>query len=418
MKKDIVIKLQNVSKNYKIYDSARDRVKEAFSITRKKYYKDFCALKDVNLEIKKGEVLGLFGLNGAGKSTLLKMIAGVVTPSSGRINVRGNINAMLELGGNINPELTGMQNIMFSLDLNKIEGSERDETIKQITDFADIGDYIYQPVKSYSSGMAARLGFGISTAVKPDILIVDEVLAVGDAIFQNKCFIKIKQLLKGGTTVIFVSHNISLMLEFCTRAVFIHERGLLLDGDPKQVAHYYQKALFSADQESALKEIRALGDEKESEEKESTSTTSIVDRNYKVDLLTNCVGIYDHEGSPTTFLETGSDYVLSLNVTFQRDFEKIKVKFLAEDVTGKTISTFDSYSDNNLIENVKYLDKYSIVNNFKCDVFQGHYTVYVKFFDISDARFDSELIASEIGVRFEAGVVGKDNNIKIGKIKV
>lgn len=418
MKKDIVIKLQNVSKNYKIYDSARDRVKEAFSITRKKYYKDFCALKDINLEIKKGEVLGLFGLNGAGKSTLLKMIAGVVTPSSGRINVRGNINAMLELGGNINPELTGMQNIMFSLDLNKIEGSERDETIKQITDFADIGDYIYQPVKSYSSGMAARLGFGISTAVKPDILIVDEVLAVGDAIFQNKCFIKIKQLLKGGTTVIFVSHNISLMLEFCTRAVFIHERGLLLDGDPKQVAHYYQKALFSADQESALKEIRALGDEKESEEKESTSTTSIVDPNYKVDLLTNCVGIYDHEGSPTTFLETGSDYVLSLNVTFQRDFEKLKVKFLAEDVTGKTISTFDSYSDNNLIENVKYLDKYSIVNNFKCDVFQGHYTVYVKFFDISDARFDSELIASEIGVRFEAGVVGKDNNIKIGKIKV
>lgn len=418
MKKDIVIKLQNVSKNYKIYDFARDRVKEAFSITRKKYYKDFCALKDINLEIKKGEVLGLFGLNGAGKSTLLKMIAGVVTPSSGRINVRGNINAMLELGGNINPELTGMQNIMFSLDLNKIEGSERDETIKQITDFADIGDYIYQPVKSYSSGMAARLGFGISTAVKPDILIVDEVLAVGDAIFQNKCFIKIKQLLKGGTTVIFVSHNISLMLEFCSRAVFIHDRRVLLDGDPKQVAHYYQKALFSADRESALKEIRSLGDEKESEENESTSTISIVDPNYKVDLLTNCVGIYDHEGSPTTFLETGSDYVLSLNVTFHRDFEKVKVKFLAEDVTGKTISTFDSYSDNNLIENVKYLDKYSIVNNFKCDVFQGHYTVYVKFFDISDARFDSELIASEIGVRFEAGVVGKDNDIKIGKIKV
>lgn len=419
MKKNIAIKLDRVTKNYKVYDRARDRVKEAFSITRKKYHRDFCAVKDISLEIKRGEVVGLFGLNGAGKSTLLKMIAGVVTPSSGRVLVHGHMSAMLELGGNVNPELTGMQNVIYNLDLNKIKEPERTRTIKEIVDFAEIGDYINQPVKSYSSGMRARLAFGISTTIKPEILIVDEVLAVGDAVFQNKCFVKIRQLLKGGTTVIFVSHNISLMVEICNRAIFLHQKEILLDGEPKLVAHHYQKALFSADQEKAIQEIKLLngGVNFDNSDSDSQKISSLVEDGKELDLITKSLGIYDTDGEPISFLETGMDYDLSLMVVFKRNFDKVKITFSAQDVTGKKITTFNSYSSDTEIENISCDEKYVITNKFKCDVFKGHYTVYVKFFDIGDDRFDSELRVNEIGVRFEVGIISRESKVEIQKLK-
>lgn len=422
MKKNIAVKVENVSKHYKIYERARDRVKEAFNPFRKKYYSNFCAIDNLSFEIQKGEVLGLFGLNGAGKSTLLKMIAGVLTPSSGRINVHGRINAMIEIGSSLNPELTGRQNIKFNLDLNNIPSEDREKVTQEIIDFAEIGLYIDQPVKNYSSGMGARLGFGIATAVKPEILIIDEVLAVGDAIFQNKCFVKIRQLLKGGTTVIFVSHNVSLMIEFCSRAIFLHKRQILLDGHPKEVAHYYQKALFSEDKESVIKEIRALNkDDAETDCKEEIKLDSVdisnnESRKYEMDLITGRKGIYDLDGNLTSFLETGMEYVLSLDVTFKKSFKKVRVDFASQEVTGKVLPTFDSYSENNTIENVKCSEKYSISTQFKCDVFKGNYTAYVTFFDVSDDRFDDQLKATQIGIRFEAGTVSKENTIKIQKI--
>ncbi|MED7789175.1 ABC transporter ATP-binding protein [Francisella sp. 19X1-34] len=415
MKKDIVIKLSNLSKNYKIYESARDRVKEAFSITRKKYYKDFCAVKNINLDIKKGEVLGIFGLNGAGKSTLLKMIAGVVTPSSGSVNVHGNINAMLELGGSINPELTGEQNIGFSLDLNKVAESERKNTIEDIIDFAEIGDYIRQPVKNYSSGMKARLGFGIATAVKPDILIVDEVLAVGDAIFQNKCFVRIRQLLKEGTTVIFVSHNVALMVEFCTRAIFIHNKEILLDGDPREVAHYYQKALFSPDKERVIKEIKRLNGDVDELDHDNLSTNNDF-KDEENDISTNGICIYDSEGNQTSFLETGLEYTVSLDVNFKNDYKKVRVDFSAHDITGKTLSIFNSFSEDNILKDVKNSEKYNITNKFKCDIFKGQYAIEVNFVDIADDRFEDPLKTSKIEVKFEAGVISKETTIKIKKL--
>ncbi|WP_150465652.1 ABC transporter ATP-binding protein [Francisella sp. SYW-2] len=428
MKKDIVIKLQNVSKNYKIYDSARDRVKEAFSITRKKYYKNFCAIKNVNLEIKKGEVLGIFGLNGAGKSTLLKMIAGVVTPSSGRVNVSGNINAMLELGGSINPELTGEQNIRFSMDLNKVAESDREKIIKEIVDFAEIGNYISQPVKNYSSGMQARLGFGIATAVKPEILIVDEVLAVGDAIFQNKCFVKIRQLLKGGTTVIFVSHNVGLMIEFCSRTIFLHDKEILLDGEPREVANYYQKALFSPDKERVIREIKALNGnvqegvslyddhnaEKENHGDLSLNNDSNTEEN---DVLINNICVWnDAKGGNASFLETGSDYTVDVDVVFKRNYKKVKIDFSVQDITGKKLSIFNSYSEDNVITNINVSDRYSITNQFKCSLLNGQYSIEVNFLDISDERYDDSLKISNNKFKFDVGVIGKENVIKVKKL--
>lgn len=414
MKKDIAIKVDHVSKYYKIYDRARDRVKEAFSPFRKKYYKEFCAIDDVSLEIKKGEVLGLFGLNGAGKSTLLKMIAGVVTPSKGRVIVNGNIHAMLELSGSLNPELTGRQNIVFNMDINKVPVAERKSIMQEIIDFADIGDYIDQPVKNYSSGMSARLGFGMATAVKPEILIVDEVLAVGDAIFQNKCFVKIRQLLKGGTTVIFVSHNVALMVEFCSRAIFLHERKILLDGEPRIVAHYYQKALFSSDKASVIREIQILNGSLVEDPNDTVLEESYNGSNHDISISNLC--ILDDSNTQTSFLETGMEYTVSLDVLFKKSLKKVKIDFSAQDITGKTLSIFSAYSENNVIENVGPSERYNITNRFKCDIFKGQYAIEVNFLDIGDERFDDPLKASKIELRFEVGILAKENILNINKI--
>lgn len=413
MNKDIAIKVDNVTKNYKIYDRARDRVKEAFSPFRKKYYKEFCVIDNVSLEIKKGEVLGLFGLNGAGKSTLLKMIAGVVTPSKGRVHVNGHINAMLELTGSLNPELTGKQNIKFNLDINNIEQSLRDKITQDIIAFAEIGEYIDQPVKNYSSGMTARLGFGIATATKPETLIVDEVLAVGDAIFQNKCFVKIRELLKGGTTVVFVSHNVPLMVEFCSRTIFLHERQILLDGEPRFVAHYYQKALFSEDKSKVIKEIQILNGTRAPA---VNTTTSVTNDNSCKDIEVSNMKIYDLENNETCFLETGKEYIASLDICFKNSYKEVKLNFTSQDITGKTLPLFNPYSDDNIIKNINSNDIYSIKNSFKCDVFNGQYIIEIDIIDISDERYKNQLNDSKLEIRFEAGTISKENIIEIVKL--
>ena len=193
MKNNIAVKFQNISKVYKLYNKPIDRLKESIHPFKKKYHKDFYALRDINLEIKKGEVLGIVGVNGAGKSTLLKIIAGVMTPTTGRVQIHGRVNAILELGSSLKAEMTGVENIRFNLQINGIE-KDKEKITKDIIEFADIGEYIEQPIKTYSSGMRARLGFGIATSTDPDVLIVDEVLAVGDVLFQRKCYAKIEKL--------------------------------------------------------------------------------------------------------------------------------------------------------------------------------------------------------------------------------
>ncbi|AJI56124.1 ABC transporter ATP-binding protein [Francisella philomiragia] len=412
MKKGIAIKLDNVSKYYKIYDRARDRVKEAFSPFRKKYYKEFCAVKDINLEIKKGEVLGIFGLNGAGKSTLLKMIAGVVTPSKGRVITHGHINAMLELTGSLNPELTGRQNIDFNLSLNGVADSEKPQVTKSIIDFAEIGDHLDQPVKSYSSGMGARLGFGIATSTKPEILIVDEVLAVGDVVFQNKCFIKIRELLKGGTTVVFVSHNISLMIEFCNRAILLYDREILFDGPSREIAHYYQKILFSNDRNRTIAELKGLPIELAYKSDESSILSNINNENVIVDQFS----IYDTEGVETSFLETGCVYDVIIQIKFKKNYEKVRLKLNASDITGKQLNFLDSVAES-LISNVYEHDSYVFKTSFKNIVFIGKYSIKLEILDITDKRYSVNLLDHELEIRFESGVIGMEPLVNIDKIE-
>lgn len=241
---EIAIDIQNLSKVYKLYEKPIDRLKETLSFTGKSYHKDFYALNNINLQIKKGETVGIIGKNGAGKSTLLKIITGVLSPTSGTVKINGRISSLLELGAGFNPEYSGIENIYLNGTIMGMAREEVDERMQDILDFADIGDFVYQPVKTYSSGMYVRLAFSVAINVNPDILIVDEALAVGDARFQLKCFKKLEEIKNNGVTILFVSHAIEQVKSFCTKGVLINDGMVLYRGDPKEAGVKYYDLIF------------------------------------------------------------------------------------------------------------------------------------------------------------------------------
>lgn len=241
------VTLKGVSKKYRIYPRHRDRMKELLSFGKVKHGHDFWALKDVDLDIEQGSTIGVLGRNGAGKSTLLKIVSGVLQPSSGTVEVNGRLAALLQLGAGFNPEFTGRENVMLN---GLILGIERQEMLKrfdEIEDFADIGEFMEQPVKTYSSGMRARLGFAVSVNVEPDILIVDETLSVGDAVFKHMGLQKMKDLRDSGTTIFFVSHSTGMVKNFCNEAVLLHHGNVVARGDTAEVADRYQALLSSTE---------------------------------------------------------------------------------------------------------------------------------------------------------------------------
>lgn len=217
MSNEYVIQVNNVTKKYALYPDPSYRIKEALSIRKKVYHKDFYALQDVSFDVKKGETVGIIGTNGSGKSTILKIITGVLSATEGSVRVAGKISALLELGAGFNMEYTGRENIFLNGRMMGLSRKEMEEKEQAIVEFAEIGDFIDQPVKSYSSGMFARLAFAVAINVEPDILIVDEALSVGDLFFQNKCFHKFDELKAQGVTILFVSHDISSVRQMCSR---------------------------------------------------------------------------------------------------------------------------------------------------------------------------------------------------------
>lgn len=241
---DTVIKIENLTKIYPLYRYPKDRFLEALSFTRKKYHEDFYALDDISFEIKKGETVGIVGVNGSGKSTLLKIITGVLTPTKGRVEVIGNISSLLELGTGFNPELSGMDNIYFFGMINGKLKSEMENSVEAILAFADIGQFIYQPVKTYSSGMFVRLAFACAIHIQPEILIIDEALSVGDAKFQAKCFAKIKNLINSGATALFVSHSTEQITTHCDHAILLNQGKILEMGEPRKIVNLYLDLLF------------------------------------------------------------------------------------------------------------------------------------------------------------------------------
>lgn len=243
MEKQIAIKVENVSMTFRIVNNKTKSIKN-YLIQRLKgniSYKEFQALQDINFEVYKGEVVGLVGLNGAGKSTLFKVIAGVLKPTKGKVTKYGSVAPLIELGAGFNGELSGIENIYLNGLLLGYSKKFISEHIQEIIDFADIGEFIYSPVNNYSSGMKARLGFAIATVVQPDILIVDEVLSVGDFKFREKCEKRIEEMIKNGTTVLIVSHSNSLIEKICTKVVWLEKGRIKKIGETKHICKIYQK---------------------------------------------------------------------------------------------------------------------------------------------------------------------------------
>ena len=234
------IEVRDISKIYPLYTNKYDKLKEAILPGNRKFHKDFHALQNISFNVEKGECVGIIGLNGSGKSTLLKIITGVITQTSGAIDINGRISALLELGAGFNPEYTGMENIFLNSTLMGYSDEMTKARLPQILDFADIGDFIYQPVKTYSSGMFVRLAFSIAINIEPDILIIDEALSVGDVFFQQKCFQKIREL-TGKATVLIVSHDMNAMTKFCRRVMVMNHGQLVFDGEPQEAVTRYFK---------------------------------------------------------------------------------------------------------------------------------------------------------------------------------
>jgi len=241
--KQLAIFVSNVKKVYKLYDKPSDRMREAFGLLKKRPPKRHYALNGVNLQIRKGETVGIIGTNGSGKSTLLKIITGVLNPSEGQVNVNGRISALLELGAGFNMEYNGIENVYLNGTMMGFSKKEIDAKLPDILEFADIGDYVNQPVKTYSSGMFVRLAFAVAINIEPEILIVDEALSVGDVFFQAKCYHKFEEFKQMGKTIVFVSHDLSSISKYCDRVYLLNKGTLLGEGSPKEMIDAYKRVL-------------------------------------------------------------------------------------------------------------------------------------------------------------------------------
>lgn len=248
MSSEIAINVKNVSKCYNIYSRPRDRLLQMFTRSRKRYFREFWALKGISFEVARGETVGIVGQNGSGKSTLLQIICGTLNPTDGTVETKGRIAALLELGSGFNPEFSGRENVYLNASILGLSTSEIDQRFQSIIDFADIGTFLDQPVKTYSSGMVVRLAFAVQAQVDPDILIVDEALAVGDAKFQAKCFDRLKQLKERGTSILLVTHSSDQIVTHCSNAILLDRGTVVAIGQPRTVVNRYMDLLFGKGQ--------------------------------------------------------------------------------------------------------------------------------------------------------------------------
>ena len=336
---EVAVKIEHLYKNYKMFARKKDRLLETIFPMYQKHG-EFSAINDLNLEIKRGEVLGILGRNGAGKSTLLKMVTGVVTPTSGTIKINGKISSLLELGTAFNMELTGEENIYQHGQVMGLTKEEIENKKEEIIEFADIGEHLYQPVKTYSSGMFARLAFACAINVDPDILIVDEVLSVGDMAFQLKCFKKFEQFKNKGKTILFVTHNIADVLKNCTRAVIISSGKKIFDGEVKEGVEKYKKIIVGLDEKQEEnkkttddKNVIKSSNDKDIWKTHFTQNDKIIEYgNGKAEVID--YGIFDENGNYLNLIENDKQIVLKSKITFNEDVQEPIFTMTIKDFNG------------------------------------------------------------------------------------
>lgn len=348
-----VITVSHLSKAYRLYEKKSDRLREVFSRSGKKYHKQFYALSDINFTVSRGETLGIIGTNGSGKSTLLKIISGVVTPTEGTVTVDGRLSALLELGAGFNPEYTGLENISLNGTMMGFTEAEMKQRTEEIVRFADIGDYIRQPVKNYSSGMFARLAFAVAVNVEPDILIVDEALSVGDAFFQNKCFRKMEQLKEKGITILFVSHSIPTIKQICSRTLWIEHGRQIAIGPSDEICARYFKEQIRYQNRMAQEDLDLIELDVEDGIKKMSGEKLVVPAlpSGHDDILSEQVEIIslyisDNTGNFVSEMESGGHYLIHVATCFHQPMENVIVGVVIEDVKGVQLFGFNTYINN------------------------------------------------------------------------
>lgn len=392
---DVAIRAEHLTKIYKIYERDIDRLKETFHPFHKRYSKDFYALHDVSFEIKRGENVGLVGKNGAGKSTLLKIITGVLTASGGTLEVNGRIASLLELGAGFNPDMTGVENIYMNGLLIGHSRETMEAKVDDIIAFADIGEFINQPVKTYSSGMFARLAFAVNAFVEPDILIVDEALSVGDAFFQSKCMDKMRSMIQGGVTVLFVSHDTFAIKNLCERAFLMRSGKILMDAPAKDVVETYRNMLLESrgelTEEQAQRQnnlVDNLRDGKKIFREEKISAESlergkdIFSKNATYQRIGDKRAVFDNiqllnlDGELISEVIFGQEVILRMVVRFQKDVACLGMGYHIRNATGIDLIYTDSrFNDTKAIFDAKAGEVYVVDWRFKVELRQEMYDI-------------------------------------------
>lgn len=400
---DYAISVEHVEKMYKLYDKPTDRLKESLGLTRKKKYKEHYALHDVNFQVNKGETVGIIGTNGSGKSTILKIITGVLNPTAGEVKVNGRISALLELGAGFNMEYTGIENVYLNGTMIGFTREEIDAKLNDILEFADIGDFVYQPVKTYSSGMFVRLAFAVAINIDPEILIVDEALSVGDVFFQAKCYHKFEEFKKLGKTILFVSHDLGSIGKYCDRVVLLNQGVKLNEGKPKEMIDIYKKLLVNqyVDDDETEKEQENESDNENTKEESgtwkdmTTSNPDIVEYGNGLATIID-YGIKDAVGNMSNAIEKGSDFTIMFKVKFSEKVSDPIFAITIKDLKGTEITGTNTMFEKidtgtvnkNEVRSVSFTQNMNLQGgdylvSLGCTGYRdGEFTVYHRLYDV------------------------------------
>ena len=411
---EYAIRVQDVTKVYRLYDKPIDRLKESLSLSHKNYHRDFFALNGISFKVKKGETVGIIGTNGSGKSTILKIITGVLTPTSGEVGVNGVISALLELGAGFNMDYTGIENIYMNGTMMGFSRRDMEEKLKDILDFADIGDFVYQPVKTYSSGMFVRLAFALAINVEPEILIEDEALSVGDVCFQSKCYRRMEEIRQNGTTILMVTHDMGSVIKYCDRVVLLNKGNFVAEGAPGKMVDLYKKILANQmdDLEAELSEMNDFSAGMDSEGGENAWAGGDSLGLMKEHLTINPnrteygdgraeiydLGMFDERGNLTNLLLKGEYFTIREKIRFRSELQAPIFTYTIKDKKGAELSGTNTMFEGAEIHSVKAGDEYEV--NFRqkmtlqggeyllsmsCTGFeQGEHTVYHRLYDVAN----------------------------------
>ena len=428
------IQVKDVTKIYKLYDKPIDRLKESLHPGHKEYHKKFYALDKISFDVKKGETVGIIGTNGSGKSTILKIITGVLTPTTGEVKVDGTISALLELGAGFNMDYTGIENIYLNGTMMGFSKKEMDEKLQDILDFADIGDFVHQPVKTYSSGMFVRLAFALAINVEPEILIVDEALSVGDVFFQAKCYRRMEEIRKRGTTILMVTHDMGSIIKYCDKVVLLNRGSFVAEGAPGHMVDLYKKILagqmdsLEEELQTEMNDFSGDGAQQKAKQYEGLMKDKITINANRTEYGDGRaeifdLGLFDGRGNLTNLLLKGEMFTIKERIRFNAPIEAPIFTYTIKDKKGTDLTGTNTMFEGADVKPVKNGDVYDVeftqkmtlqggeyLLSMSCTGFEnGQHVVYHRLYDVANITVISNKntvgvydMESEVSVRLNA----------------